>query len=94
MIVQELINKKDYDYISWRVTHPDMSEGIFIGSCHSINGELIPDDQDYYSSTEEVLFYEEWEDKKIGINNGLTILVPGEWISGSIKEELNNELNK
>ena len=81
MIVKDLIVKKDYDYISWRVTHPDIPDGIFIGSCSSKNGKLIPHDQDYYSTKDEVLFYEEWEDKDIGINNGLTILIPGEWIS-------------
>ena len=79
MIVQDLIDKKDYDYISYRVTHPEVLEGVFVGSCHSRDGELIPDDQDYYSPNEEVLSYEEWNDLEKGIENGLDILVEGEW---------------
>ena len=88
MLVKDLINKKDYDYISWRVTHPDIPEGVFIGSCHSKNGILISHDQDYYSTKDEVLFYEEW---KSGDKEGLTVLVPGEWISESIKKVLNKK---
>ena len=82
MTVQDLIDKKDYDYISYRVTHPEFPEGVLIGSCHSINGKLIPDDQDYYSSNEEVLSYEEWIYEKNGIYNGLTVVVEGQWIGG------------
>ena len=80
MTVQDLINKKDYDYISWRLTYPGIPDGVFAGSCHSINGELIPDDQDYYSPNEEVLKYDEWTQNDI--QNGLTVLVEGEWITG------------
>ena len=80
MTIQDLINKKDYDYISYRVTHPKAPDGVFIGSCHSINGELIPNDyQDYFSPDEEVLDYDEWKDLEKGIKNGLDILVEGEW---------------
>ena len=79
MTIQDLINKKDYDYISYRVTHPKVSEGIFIGSCHSINGELIANDQDDYSPDEEVLSYEEFDNLEKGIKNGLDILVEGQW---------------
>ena len=82
MTVQDLIDKKDYDYISYRVTHPEFPEGVFVGSCHSINGKLIPDDQDYYSPNEEVLSYEEWIYEENGIYNGLTVVVEGQWIGG------------
>ena len=84
MTVQDLINKKDYDYISWRITLPDSNvdypDGIFVGSCHSVNGKLIPHDQDYYSPDEEVLSYEEWKNEKKQVYSGLTVLVEGEWI--------------
>lgn len=80
MTIRDLINKKDYDYISYRVTHPKFPEGVWLGICHSKNGELIPHDQDYYSTDEEVLDYEEWNDLEKGIENGLDILVEGEWI--------------
>lgn len=81
MTIQDLINKKDYDYISYRVTHPKFPEGVWFGTCHSKNGELIPHDQDYYSPDEEVLDYEEWFDEDNGIYNGLDVLVGGKWIS-------------
>ena len=79
MIVKDLIIRKDYDYISWRVTHPDFPDGIFTGSCRSSDGILISNDQDYYSPNEEVLWYEEWSQEDI--KNGLTILVEGYWMS-------------
>lgn len=79
MTIRDLINKKDYGYISYRVTHPKFPEGVWLGTCHSKNGELIPHDQDYYSLDEEVLDYEEWNDLEKGIENGLDILVEGEW---------------
>ena len=82
MTVQDLIDKKDYDYISYRVTHTEFPEGVFVGSCHSINGKLIPDDLDYYSPNEEVLSYEEWIYEENGIYNGLTVVVEGQWIGG------------
>ena len=86
MTVGDLIKNKDYDYIEWRITLPDhpntdYPEGIFSGYCHSINGELIPHDYDYYSPNEEVLNYEEFEDPDKQIYSGLTVLVEGEWIS-------------
>ena len=80
MTVQDLIDKKDYDYISYRVTHPEIPEGVFVGSCHSINGELIPNDGDYYSSNKEILSYEEWDDLEEGVKNGLDILIEGKWM--------------
>lgn len=80
MTVQDLINQKDFDYISWRVTHPKFSGGVWLGTCHSRNGELISNDGDYYSSNEEILSYEEWDDVEKGIKNGLDVLVEGKWM--------------
>ena len=78
MTIKDLISKKDYDYVSYRVTHPDYLEGVFAGSFESKDGIIIPHDQDYYSPEEEVLWYEEWT--KENIPNGLTVLVETEWI--------------
>lgn len=79
MTVKDLIQKKDYDYISWRLTSPKWWDepDIFLGSCKSINGELIPLDGDSYSENEIVIRYEEWS--KEGIENGLTVVTEAEW---------------
>lgn len=81
MLVKDLIRKKDYDYISWRVTLPEeySGEDVFFGSARSENGKLIPLDGDIYSESTEVLKYEEWENPEESIKNGLTVLVKGEW---------------
>ena len=81
MTVQDLINKKDYDYISWRITHPEFLEGVLASSCRSKNGKLIAIDYDCYSPNEEVLRYKEWSSITSGINHGLTVV-----ITGKIKE--------
>ena len=80
MKIKDLISKKDYDYVSYRVTHPKFPEGVFAGSFESKDGIIIPHDQDYYSPDEEVLWYEEWSQDNIA--NGLTVLVEAEWIIG------------
>lgn len=83
MTVEDLIKNKDYDYISWRMTLPEKAGGgnTFAGCAASINGELIPLDGDtMYSKDEEVLHYEEWSKPEDGIENGLTVVVEGEWI--------------
>lgn len=86
MTVGELISKKDYDYISFRVTMPpdfpyldEEEHSEFWGSCHSINGELIPDDGDTYSTDEELVRWWEWSDENLGIKNGLTVVEEGKW---------------
>lgn len=77
MKVADLINKKDYDYISWRISLPGKfdKEGVFVGSCESAGGELIPHDQDFYDKEDEVLSYSEWS--KEDMKNGLTVVVGG-----------------
>ena len=86
MTVRELISKKDYEYIEFRYSTPDdwpyldeEEHSEFWGSCHSINGELIPDDGDVYSQDEELVDWYEWSDEKYGIKNGLTVVEKGEW---------------
>ena len=37
---------------------------------------------DSYSKNEDVLNYEEWSNPKQDIQNGLTVVVKGEWVSG------------
>ena len=83
MTVQNLIDKKDYDYISWRITLPEDCGGgdTFLGCCESKSGELISLDGDTYNENEEVLSYEEWSDAEQGIQNGLTIVTKTEWYS-------------
>ena len=80
MIVKDLIQNKDYDYISWRVTSPPnwIKPDMFFGVCKSVNGELIPLDGDNYCEDEVVVRYEEWSDGEI--KNGLTVVVEAEWI--------------
>lgn len=82
MTVGDLIKNKDYDYISWRVTLTEKAGGgdMFFGCTASKNGELISLDGDTYSKEEVVLSYEEWLKPEEGIENGLTVVVEGEWI--------------
>ena len=79
MTVKDLIAKKNYAYISWRVTLPKKVGGgdIFFGLCKSLNGELISLDGDTYSEDSEVVWHKEWVD---GVKTGLTVLVEGEWM--------------
>lgn len=78
--VGDLIARKDYDYISWRVTAPNNldEKDVFFGICQSKGGKLISIDGDSYSESEIVLRYEEWSDNEI--ENGLTVVVEAEWL--------------
>ena len=78
--VGDLIARKDYDYISWRVTAPKNldEKDMFFGICQSKDGKLISIDGDSYSESEIVLRYEEWSDNEI--ENGLTVVVEAEWL--------------
>ena len=81
MTIGDLIKNKDYDYVEYRLTTPNGSD-IFAGCFKSENGEIIPLDGDSYSKNEDVLNYEEWNNPKQDIQNGLTVVVKGEWVSG------------
>lgn len=77
--IKDLISKKDYDCIEFRMLIPKMSEmSIFWGYCKSANGELIPLDGDCYSEDDEVLEWEEWSRPEKGIMHGLSVIVEGE----------------
>jgi hypothetical protein len=80
MIVKDLIQNKDYDYISWRVTSPPnwSKPDMFFGVCKSVNGELIPLDGDNYYEDEVIVRYKEWSDDEV--KNGLTVVVESEWM--------------
>jgi len=91
MIIKDLIKNKDYDYISVRATPPEgwPEPDMFIGCCKSKDGKLISLDGDTYSDKEVVVSYEEWSDEDV--ENGLTIVVETEWLSG---KELDREFAK
>ena len=80
MTIGDLIKNKDYDYVSYRLTLWDGSD-TFAGCFASKGGKIIPLDGDIYDKDEEVLSYEEWAKPEDDINNGLTVVVKGEWIS-------------
>lgn len=81
MKVKDLISKKDYDYISWRVTPPknwDDEKSIFVGCAKSEGGKLIALDGDnIYDEEDFILSYEEW--CQDDVESGLTVVVKGEW---------------
>ena len=81
MTIGDLIERKDYDYVSYRLTLRDGSD-TFAGCFASKGGEIIPLDGDIYDKDEEVISYEEWSQPENDINNGLTVVVKCEWISG------------
>ena len=68
MKVKDLIAKKDYKYISWRIPI-DLHDGkgltdIFIGECKSVDGKLISLDGDtFYDEEDEVIRYKEFDNK-------------------------------
>lgn len=84
--LKELINEKDYDYISFRFLYPKddklyTKDGEYWGCCKSKNGKLIPLDGDSYDNDIELARWEEWSDPQRGIVNGLTIWeqYPSDW---------------
>lgn len=79
--INDLIQNKDYDYISIRATLPDDSKQFdtFIGCCCSENGKLVSIDDDTYSEDMEVISYEEWDNPMLNIRHGLTVTIPGRW---------------
>ena len=81
MTIGDLIKNKNYDYVSYRLTLRDGSD-TFACCFVSKDGEIILLDGDIYDKDEEVLNYEEWTQPEDDINNGLTVVVKGEWVSG------------
>jgi hypothetical protein len=78
--IEEVIKNKDYDYVSYRINHISDEDGIFAGCFKTENGKIISLDGDSYSLNEKVIASEEWEDEEENINNGLTVIVEGNWI--------------
>ena len=78
MTIGDLIKNKDYDYVSYRITLPECGDA-FAGCFASKGGEIIPLDEDIYSKEEEVLSYEEWSQPEDDIQNGLTVVMKGQW---------------
>lgn len=75
MTIGDLISKKDYDYIEYRLQLKEFDDDIFAGCFSSKNGEIISLDGDVYSKDEKVLNYEEWKDLDENIENGLTVII-------------------
>lgn len=88
--IGELIKDKDYDYVSYRMLIPGFDEenGEFAGCFSSKNGEIIPLDYDTYYESEEVTASEEWNMPKEGIENGLTVVVEGEFLWKKLEENV------
>ena len=84
MTIGDVGKNKNYDYVSQRLSLRDGSD-TFAGCFASKDGEIIPLDGDIYDKDEEVLSYEEWTQPEDDINNGLTVVVKGEWIRGQNK---------
>ena len=75
--IGEIINKKDYDYVSYRLwcSGEYGKYGIFAG-CFSVkNGEIMPLDGDIYNKNEKVVASEEWTNEEEGVYSGLTVIV-------------------
>lgn len=80
MTIGNLIRNKDYDYVSYRLTLSD-GGNIFAGCFASKGGEIISLDGDtIYDVNDEILSYKEWSEPEKGIQNGLTVVVKGEWV--------------
>lgn len=88
--IGELIKDKDYDYVSYRMLIPGFDEenGEFAGCFSSKNGKIIPLDYDTYYESEEVIASEEWNMPKEGIENGLTVVVEGEFLWKKLEENV------
>lgn len=88
--IGELIKDKDYDYVSYRMLIPgfDDENGEFAGCFSSKNGEIIPLDYDSYYKSEEVIASEEWNMPKERIENGLTVVVEGEFLWKKLEENV------
>ena len=78
MTIGDLIKNKDYDYVSYRLTLPNGGD-TFAGCFVSKGGKIIPLDGDIYDKDEEVLSYKEWSSPEDDSQNGLTVVVKGEW---------------
>ena len=49
---------------------------------YTVQLDFSIDEEDAVRTDEEVISYEEWSQPEDDIQNGLTVVVKGEWISG------------
>lgn len=98
MTIKDLIQNKDYDHIEIYLTLPKVTHNkavwdkmtedevwknsIFMGIAKSEHGELISLDGDTYSDEDEVLYHEEFINEVEGVLQGLSIVIPTDWILG------------
>lgn len=75
--IEDLIKKKDYDYVSYRIACKEDKDGIFAGCFAVKNGHIIALDGDCYGIHTRVIASEKWSDPEEHIKNGLTIIVAG-----------------
>lgn len=82
MTIKDLIKNKNYDCIDIRATPPKgwKVENMLIGYCKSEDGELISLDDDTYDEYEDIISSEEWKNEKVGVMQGLTVVIQGKWI--------------
>lgn len=84
--------KKNYDYVSYRLTLKEwkdsdvndetlrLEHSTFAGCFAITDGKIKPLDGDSYDLSEKVLWFEEWINEEEGIQSGLTIIVPANWL--------------
>lgn len=99
MTIRELISKKDFDYIEYRIVLPNrifntkkidekmFKNTAFFGAFKAINGEIISLDGDLYNPDEIILYSEEWQVPERGIESAATIVVNPEWLKNLRKQE-------
>ena len=79
MTIGDLIKNKDYDYVLYMLRLSD-GGNISAGCFASKDGEIISLDGDVYDKDEEVIGYKEWSQPEDNMENGLTVVVKGEWV--------------
>ena len=52
-----------------------------MGCAYSKDGELYPLDGDSYDEEEEVLYYERWSSLEENVQNGVSVVLQGYWMS-------------
>lgn len=87
--IGEIIEAKDFDYVSYRGYDEKRNvppatgnniDGEFCGCFKVANGKIIPLDGDFYGDDETVIASEEWTMPDEGIKKGLTVIVEMEFV--------------
>lgn len=77
MVLEQLIQKKDYDFIEFRALCPPRITGdILYGFGYSKDGVFHSLDGDGYEDelSMEPISYNEWDNPKKNVQNGLTLI--------------------